>query len=84
MPPNMMKAPTGSSLPVIGSSIATVNAGPIPGSTPTAVPSVTPISAQSRLIGVNAIENPWKSPASTSISARPREFPAANEDPARR
>ena len=43
-----MKAEVGSSLYVTGSSSATVRAGPIPGSTPTAVPSGTPSNAQSR------------------------------------
>jgi hypothetical protein len=45
MPPNMMKAPTGSSLNVSGSSSEIVSAGPMPGSTPMAVPSSTPIPA---------------------------------------
>jgi hypothetical protein len=45
MPPNMMKAPIGSSFEVSGKSMATVSAGPMPGSTPTAVPKLTPISA---------------------------------------
>ena len=52
-----MNALTGSSLYVTGRSRATVSAGPIPGSTPTAVPSNTPISAQSRFSGVSAT---WK------------------------
>ena len=34
-----------------GSSSATVIAGPMPGSTPTAVPSSTPMKANSRLVG---------------------------------
>ena len=54
MPANMMKAVVGSSTYVIGSSSATVIAGPMPGSTPTAVPSRTPNSANSRLSGVIA------------------------------
>ena len=41
----MISEPAGSSLKVTGSSSATVSAGPMPGSTPTAVPSSTPISA---------------------------------------
>ena len=40
MPANMISEPAGSSLKVIGSSSATVSAGPMPGSTPTAVPSM--------------------------------------------
>ena len=45
MPANMMKAAVGSSVYVTGSNNATVIAGPMPGSTPTAVPRVTPTSA---------------------------------------
>jgi hypothetical protein len=58
MPANMMSEPAGSSLKVTGSSSATVSAGPIPGSTPTAVPSSTPMSANSRFIGCRAIVRP--------------------------
>ena len=58
IPASMIIAPVGSSPYVIGSSRATVMAGPIPGSTPTAVPTVTPISASSRLIGVAAVAKP--------------------------
>ncbi len=54
----MMSEPAGSSLKVIGSSSATVSAGPMPGSTPTAVPSSTPISANSRFIGCSATVRP--------------------------
>ena len=42
----------------MGSSRATVRAGPMPGSTPTAVPMVTPSSAQSRFSGVRAASKP--------------------------
>jgi hypothetical protein len=48
MPPNMMNALMGSRENVTGSSTATVMAGPIPGSTPTAVPTVTPAKAHNR------------------------------------
>ena len=67
----MMKAAVGSRLKVTGSSRATVSAGPIPGSTPTAVPSVTPTIAHSRLKGVSATAKPWASAASVSIPAKP-------------
>ena len=67
MPPNMMKALVGSSPNVMGRRSATVSAGPIPGSTPTAVPSVTPANAQARCGQVSALANrewtlasPWK------------------------
>ncbi|MNF82541.1 hypothetical protein D3C84_648490 [compost metagenome] len=43
---------------VIGSSKATVSAGPIPGNTPMAVPSRQPMKPHSRLIGVSAAEKP--------------------------
>src|SRR5215218_7450507 len=59
MPANMMKAPVGSSkLKVIGSSSAMVSAGPIPGSTPTNVPSSTPIAANARFSGVRTVPKP--------------------------
>src|SRR5882762_8311094 len=52
----------------MGSSKATVMAGPIPGNTPTAVPSRTPITAYSRFIGVAACPNPWISQSRFSMS----------------
>ena len=58
MPANMMNAWVGSSVYVSGSSSAMVIAGPMPGSTPIAVPSSTPRNAYSRLIGVSAVANP--------------------------
>jgi hypothetical protein len=45
MPANMISEPVGSSLKVTGRRSATVKAGPIPGSTPTAVPRNTPTRA---------------------------------------
>ena len=50
-----------------GSSSATVSAGPMPGSTPMAVPTVTPSADQNRLIGVSATAKPWPSAASVSM-----------------
>ena len=50
MPPNMMKALVGSRLKVTGNRTATVNAGPIPGSTPIAVPSVVPTQRPSEMM----------------------------------
>jgi hypothetical protein len=49
MPASMISDATGSKLKVIGSSSATVAVGPMPGSTPTMVPSVTP-SRQIRIL----------------------------------
>src|SRR5215467_4233699 len=43
MPASMMSAGTGGSVKVIGSSIAIVADGPIPGSTPISVPTSTPM-----------------------------------------
>ncbi|MNH86493.1 hypothetical protein D3C73_389540 [compost metagenome] len=54
----MISAPVGSTFAVIGSNNATVNAGPIPGRTPMAVPSKQPMKPHIRLIGVSAAENP--------------------------
>jgi hypothetical protein len=54
----MISAATGLRLNVIGSSIAMVATGPMPGSTPIRVPSSTPISAYSKWMGVNATPKP--------------------------
>ncbi len=58
-----------STLAVIGSSMATATAGPMPGSTPTAVPRAQPSSAHSRLIGVAAVAKPCISASNMSITA---------------
>src|SRR5262245_19264994 len=58
MPASMISAATGLRLKVIGSSMAIVATGPTPGSTPISVPSMTPISAYSRWIGVTATPKP--------------------------
>ena len=70
MPANMMKALVGSRLKVTGRRIATVSAGPIPGSTPTAVPTVTPAKAQNKKTGLAALANPCPSSVSVSNVAR--------------
>src|SRR4051812_17564388 len=67
MPPNMMNAAVGSSWAVTGRSSATVRAGPMPGKTPMAVPTVTPSADQNRFIGVSATPKPWPSAASVSM-----------------
>src|SRR5882724_4321295 len=54
MPASMISAPTGGRPNVIGSSIATVAMGPMPGSTPTRAP----IRHSRRLIGVKATPKP--------------------------
>src|SRR6185369_12879608 len=58
MPASMISAPTGGRPNVIGSSIATVAIVPIPGNTPTSVPTSAPIRHSSRLIGVKATPKP--------------------------
>src|SRR5262245_39158066 len=74
MPAKRMKAPTGSSkLKVIGSSSAMVSAGPMPGRTPTSVPSVTPAPASSRFCSVRTSVKPSiRLAAKTSTSDAPR------------
>src|SRR5690606_11115174 len=57
-----------STLPVIGSSIATATAGPMPGSTPTAVPRAQPMRHHSRLMGVIAAAKPAISALKISMS----------------
>src|SRR5206468_12868473 len=58
MPASMISAPTGGRPKVIGNSIATVAIVPIPGNTPTSVPTRAPIRYSSRLIGVKATPKP--------------------------
>src|SRR5712691_5477380 len=69
MPANRMKAAVGSTLKVIGSSSAMVSAGPRPGRTPMAVPSVVPTRHHSRFIGVSATAKPLSSCENASMSA---------------
>jgi hypothetical protein len=69
MPAKKIIDAVGSTLRVIGSSIATAVAGPMPGSTPTAVPSVQPTSAHSRLTGVPAVAKPPSSCVQISVTA---------------
>src|SRR5882672_826695 len=58
MPASMINAPTGGRPKVIGSSIATVAMVPMPGNTPTSVPTSAPIKQSRRLIGVKATPKP--------------------------
>src|SRR5262245_39335677 len=77
MPANRMKAAVGSTLKVIGSSSAMVSAGPSPGSTPMAVPSVVPTRHHSRFIGVSATAKPLSNCEKASMSAAlPQPEPA--------
>src|SRR5262245_57169438 len=72
MPANRMNAAVGSTLKVIGRSSAMVSAGPRPGSTPMAVPSVVPTRHHTRLIGVSATANPCISWEKASMSDAPQ------------
>src|ERR1700732_3861893 len=58
MPASMISAPTGRMPKVIGSNIATVAMVPMPGSTPTSVPTSAPIRHKRRLIGESATPKP--------------------------
>src|SRR3954468_23227300 len=58
MPASMIRAPTGGRPKVIGSSIATVAMVPMPGNTPTSVPTRAPIRHIRRLVGVSATPKP--------------------------
>src|SRR3979490_1029052 len=58
MPASIISAPTGGRPNVIGSSMATVAMVPMPGSTPTSVPTSAPIRHSRRLIGENATPKP--------------------------
>src|SRR4029450_2380820 len=58
MPASMISADTGCSAYVVGSSIAIVATGPMPGSTPISVPSMQPMNAYMRLTGVKATPKP--------------------------
>src|SRR5687768_1562850 len=84
MPANMISAPVGSSLTVSGSSIATVSAGPTPGSTPTNVPSVTPMKPHIRFIGCSATPKPviraFRASMSDAGCAEDRREPAGRQD----
>src|SRR6476620_12113958 len=64
----------------MGSSSATGIAGPIPGSTPTAVPSSTPMTAYNRFIGVAASPNPWISQSRFSMSENPVQNACGQRD----
>src|SRR5215813_4890808 len=68
MPAKRMKAAVGSTLKVIGKRSAMVNAGPRPGSTPMAVPSVVPTRHHTRFIGVSATAKPLSNCEKASIS----------------
>src|SRR5690606_9631173 len=67
-PANMMKAAVGATFTVTGSSSAMVSAGPMPGSTPTAVPSSDPKNAHIRWAGCKATPKPAIRESKASMS----------------
>src|SRR5258708_6207391 len=75
MPGSMIRAPTGGSPNVIGSSIATVAMVPMPGNTPTSVPTRAPIRQSRRLIGEKATPKP-----SASLEKRSAITPSLNQE----
>src|SRR5262245_51407719 len=70
MPASMISAPTGGRPKVIGSSMATVAIVPMPGSTPTRVPTSAPIRHSKRFIGENATPKPRLRFVMISVMAR--------------
>src|SRR5258707_8071045 len=75
MPASMMRADTGCKVKEIGSSIATVVTGPMPGSTPTTVPSKTPMKQYRRFCAVNATPKPIARFARKSIAGLEKRRP---------
>src|SRR3990170_2246663 len=81
MPASMISDETGSRLKVIGSSIAMVAVGPMPGSTPTAVPSATPTRQYRMFSRRSAVSNPSRRLSSSSIRRSEREPRAEQVEP---
>src|SRR5689334_24676178 len=75
MPASMISAPTGGRPKVIGNSIATVAMVPMPGSTPTSVPTSAPIRQSRRLIGEKATPKP-----SARLENRSNIAPSRNQE----
>src|SRR4030081_256034 len=68
MPANMISDAVGGRWKVIGSSMAMVATGPMPGSTPISVPTMQPSSAYSRFCMLTATVSPRKRLFRRSIS----------------
>src|SRR4249920_4071288 len=80
MPASMISAPTGGRPKVIGSSIAIVATVPMPGKTPTSVPTSAPIRQNTTFIGIG-MENPrnWYQ---TNVKTTPKpcaRFPRSSD-----
>src|SRR5688572_14225405 len=80
MPAKKIIEAVGSTWAVMGSSIATVTAGPRPGSTPMAVPSAQPRKDHIRLIGVAAEAKPASSWFQVSMRPSRSSDPAAGRE----
>src|SRR5918998_5013992 len=78
MPASMISAVTGSKLNVIGSSNAIVAVGPMPGRTPTSVPSKTPRKQKKRFSGANAVVMP-RPRSATGVIGRLYRNPVAED-----
>src|SRR3546814_5096394 len=83
-PANKIEAATGPTDTVTGNSNAKVNAGPMPGRMPIAVPNIGPIRAHIRLMGVSATSKPCSNSAKVSITHPPRERSRPAAGPASR
>src|SRR5512138_3350157 len=81
MPASMISEVAGSRLSVIGRSMAMVAVGPMPGSTPTSVPSRQPRKQKAMLCGCSATDRPSPRLAIKSISAHPEDRPRPRLDP---
>src|SRR5260370_7186407 len=68
MPASMIMAEGGDRRKVKGSSSAIAGIGPMPGSTPIAVPMTTPIRQNSKLLGCRAVVSPISSLSKSSMS----------------
>src|SRR5829696_7009329 len=76
MPASMISAPTGGRPKVIGSSMATVAMVPMPGSTPTSVPTNAPIRHSRMLTGIGIDAPPRKAGVHcTSWKTTPKPSP---------
>src|SRR5262245_29863748 len=80
MPASMMMADTGSIPNVVGSRMVMPPRGPIPGSTPTIVPSSTPSAQYNRLVGVRQTEKPYSRLSIVSTRLAPH---SKRQDPGR-
>jgi hypothetical protein len=69
MAANIIRADDGATVYVIGSKSAIARAGPIPGRTPTSVPSKVPRRPKPKLVRVRALTKPSRSAFTLLIAA---------------